>query len=200
VPNNDLFKSIRKGRASVVTDTIERFEADGIRLASGQKLEADIVVSATGLELLAFGGVKIAVDGRAIDPAQCFSYRGMMLSGVPNAAACIGYTNASWTLRADLVSRWVCRLINHMDRRGASQVTPRLRDASMSELPLLDLTSGYVQRANGKFPKQGAVSPWNLRQNYVVERFTLGRTSLDDGALEYTSSAQGSARPLGKAA
>ncbi|MCC2655215.1 MAG: ethA [Panacagrimonas sp.] len=200
VPNNDLFKSIRKGRASVVTDTIETFEADGIRLKSGRKLEADIVVSATGLELLAMGGIQIGVDGRAIEPAECFSYRGMMLSGVPNAAACIGYTNASWTLRADLVSRWVCRLINHMDRRGAAIVTPRVRDASMGELPLLDLTSGYVQRAAGKFPKQGAVAPWNLRQNYVLERLTLGRGSLDDGALEYSSPAAGTARPLDKAA
>ena len=186
VPNNDLFKSIRKGRASVVTDTIERFESDGIRLTSGRKLEADIVVSATGLQLLAMGGIQITVDGRTVDPSKCFSYRGVMLSGVPNAAACIGYTNASWTLRADLVARWVCRLLKHMERRGAAQVTPVVQDASMAELPLLDLTSGYVQRAAGQFPKQGTNNPWNLRQNYVVERFTLGMGSLDDGALQYT--------------
>jgi len=190
VPNNDLFKAIRKNRASVVTDQIEQFEADGIRLKSGQKLEADIIVSATGLELLANGGVSLSVDGQAIHPSDCFSYRGVMLSGVPNMAACIGYTNASWTLRADLIARWVARLINHMDRRGAQQATPRVKDGSMAELPLLDLTSGYVQRAASMFPKQGSKQPWNLRQNYVLERLSLGSGSLDDGAMEYSSPAK----------
>lgn len=191
VPNNDLFKAIRKDRASVVTDQVERFEADGIRLKSGLKLEADIIVSATGLELLANGGVQLSVDGKSVNPSDCFSYRGVMLSGVPNMAACIGYTNASWTLRADLIARWVARLVNHMDRRGARQVTPRMKDNAMAELPLLDLTSGYVQRAAAMFPKQGSRQPWNLRQNYVLERLSLGRGSLDDEALEYSSAARG---------
>ena len=187
VPNNDLFKAIRRGQASVVTDTIEGFEAGGIRLQSGRVLPADIVVSATGLELLSMGGIQLSVDGQPVDPAKCFSYRGVMLSGVPNMAACIGYTNASWTLRADLVARWVCRLLRHMDHRRARQVTPRVKDPAMGELPLLDLTSGYVQRAAALFPKQGSKTPWNLRQNYLIERFTLGMGSLDDDALEYSS-------------
>ncbi|TDU26793.1 cation diffusion facilitator CzcD-associated flavoprotein CzcO [Panacagrimonas perspica] len=190
VPNNDLFRAIRKNRASVVTDQIECFEADGIRLKSGQKLEADIIVSATGLELLANGGVSLNVDGKAIHPSDCFSYKGVMLSGVPNMAACIGYTNASWTLRADLVARWVARLLNHMDRRGAQQATPRVKDGSMAELPLLDLTSGYVQRAAAMFPKQGSKQPWNFKQNYVLERLSLGSGSMDDGAMEYSSPAK----------
>jgi monooxygenase len=187
VPNRDLFKTLRKGRASIVTDQIERIEADGIRLKSGGKIEADIIVSATGLELIAMGGITLSVDGRAVDTAKAYSYRGMMLSGVPNLVACIGYTNASWTLRADLVSQWVCRLLRHMDRRGAVQVTAQVSEPDMPELPLLDLTSGYVQRATGLFPKQGAKNPWKLTQNYVLERLSLSLSSLDDPALEYVS-------------
>ncbi|MGQ0529191.1 MAG: flavin-containing monooxygenase [Panacagrimonas sp.] len=187
VPNRDLFKSIRKGRASIVTDQIECFEADGIRLKSGDKLEADIIVSATGLELIARGGIQLSVDGEKVETGKRYSYRGMMLSGVPNLAACVGYTNASWTLRADLVSRWVSRLIAHMDRRDAAQVVPTVTDPNMPELPLLDLSSGYVQRAVGLFPKQGANAPWKFTQNYVLERLGLALASLDDPALRYES-------------
>ena len=191
VPNRDLFKVIRKGQASIVTDQVEKFEADGIRLKSGEKLQADIIVSATGLELVAMGGIQLKVDGEAVETGKRYSYRGMMLSGVPNLAACVGYTNASWTLRADLVSRWVSGLIAHMDKRHAAQVTPTVSDPNMPELPLLDLTSGYVQRAVGLFPKQGAKSPWKFTQNYVLERLGLALSSLDDPALSYVSAPKG---------
>ena len=185
VPNNDLFKSIRKGRASVVTDHIDRFTETGITCKSGEKIEADIIVSATGLELLAMGGVKVSVDGKAVDTSQSLSYKGVMLSGVPNMAACIGYTNASWTLRADLISRYVCRVLNYMDRHGYTQCTPVNTDASVQELPLLDLSSGYVQRAAAMFPKQGSKAPWKLKQNYILDLMSLGYGTMDDPALKY---------------
>lgn len=185
VPDRDLFKAIRRGKASVVTDHIERFQEDGILLRSGAKLPADVVVSATGLNLVALGGIKLSVDGQAVDPAGSFSYRGVMVSGVPNLAACVGYTNASWTLRADLVSAYVCRLLKHMDRQRYRQCTPRVDESSQEALPLLDLTSGYVQRGAGLFPKQGRKSPWQLRQNYFIDMAGLRLSPLDDGALEF---------------
>lgn len=198
VPNRDLFKALRSGKASMETDEVERFVEDGIVLKSGKKLEADIVVSATGLELIAMGGIQMRVDGQVVDTAKTYSYRGVMLSGVPNMAASIGYTNASWTLRADLVSRWVCRLLNHMDRRGVTQCTATVNDEAMAEQPLLDLTSGYVQRAVGMFPKQGSKSPWKITQNYILERLSMGFSSLDDPALRYARAA--SAASLKRAA
>ncbi|MGQ0619515.1 MAG: flavin-containing monooxygenase, partial [Panacagrimonas sp.] len=185
VPDNDLFKAIRKGRASVVTDHIERFTENGIQLKSGETVPADIIVSATGLQMLALGDIQMAVDGKPVEPAKTLSYKGVMLSGVPNLAACIGYTNASWTLRADLISRYVCRLLKHMDRHGYARCTPGNIDPAMPQEPLLDFSSGYVQRAIAMFPKQGTKSPWKLRQNYILDRLGLEYGALDDGAMEY---------------
>src|SRR5690606_16300847 len=155
VPDADLFKAVRRGKAEIVTGHIERFMQTGIRLKSGRELAADIVVSATGLQLLAFGGMRIDVDGAALELSKTMSYKGMMLSGVPNFAYCIGYTNASWTLKADLASRYVCRVISHIDRKRVRYAMPRNDDPSIGEEPLIDFSSGYVQRAIENFPKQG---------------------------------------------
>lgn len=169
VPDGDLFKAISSGRAKVVTGVIERFEPGGVRLQGGALLEADVVVLATGLVLLSCGGVRFEVDGKAVHPADCFLYRGFMLSDLPNLAMCIGYTNASWTLRADLSSRYVCRLLALMAQGGYTKVVPRYRGDPNEALPFLPLTSGYVQRALSSLPKQGRRSPWRLRQNYLVD-------------------------------
>ncbi len=187
VPDNDLFKAIRSGKAEVVTDTIETFTETGIRLASGRELPADLVVTATGLELLFLGGSDLVVDGVKVELAERIAFKGFMLSEVPNCVFTVGYTNASWTLRADLVAEHVCRLLQHMDRRGAQQVTPRrLPDAEVT--PLLDLSSGYVQRALDRFPKQGTQSPWRVRQNYFADYRSLRLGRVDDPALEFTAS------------
>jgi cation diffusion facilitator CzcD-associated flavoprotein CzcO len=185
VPDNDLFVALREGKASVVTDTIETFDETGIQLGSGAHLDADIIVTATGLELLFFGGAELAIDGEAVELPSRMTYRGMMLSGVPNLFFTVGYTNASWTLRADLVAEHVCRILNHMRRSGDKVVTPNAKP-DVEEVPLLDLKSGYVERATGRFPKQGAVNPWNVRQNYLLEllRFRTGRVA--DPELAFT--------------
>jgi monooxygenase len=172
VPDGDLFKAIRSGRVSMVTDGIETFTPEGIRLASGQVLAADLVVAATGLDLIACGGITFRVDGTDVDPGQTVIYRGFMLSDLPNLALCFGYTNASWTLRADLTSRSVCQLINRMDRQGHRRAVPRLTATGQSSRPLLDLSSGYVARAADRLPKQGERMPWRLRQNYILDRFS----------------------------
>ena len=186
VPENDLFVAIREGKADVVTDTVECFTETGIRLGSGAELPADLVVTATGLELLFLGGSEVVVDGRAIEVAAEMSFKGMMLSGVPNLAFTVGYTNASWTLRADLVAEHVCRLLQHMDRVGARKVVPR-RGADPVLTPLMDLSSGYVQRALDRFPKQGAKNPWRVRQNYFADYLLLRLARVDDPALEFSS-------------
>jgi cation diffusion facilitator CzcD-associated flavoprotein CzcO len=173
VPRGDLFDAISDGSASVVTDEIDTFTEKGIRLASGEELQADIVVTATGLNMLAFGGIELAVDGADVELPKTMAYRGMMLSGVPNFAFAIGYTNASWTLKVDLTSEHVCRLINHMDEHGQRIATPVNDDPSVTEEPLLDFSSGYVLRALHKFPKQGSRAPWKLRQNYPRDVMTL---------------------------
>src|SRR5215475_12212585 len=185
VPDADFFKYIRKGTASVVTDTIDGFTDRGIRLRSGQQLDADIIVKATGLQMLALGGVQLRVDGTPIDPGKTFIYKGTMLSNVPNFAFCIGYTNASWTLRADLASTFVCGLLNHMDRRRYRTCAPLCDTSSMDPLPLLSLTSGYVQRAAAHLPKQAATKPWLIRQNYLLDMFTMKLTPLHDGILKF---------------
>ncbi|HET9077172.1 MAG TPA: NAD(P)/FAD-dependent oxidoreductase [Acidimicrobiales bacterium] len=169
VPDGDFFAAIRAGTMSLVTDRVDTFTEQGIRLASGGELEADIVVSATGLELVACGGIRISVDGEEVDPGQRFVYRGFMLSGVPNLAFCFGYTNASWTLRADLTSKAVCRLLRRMRRQGAARVVPRPDREGMEARPFLPLTSGYVNRATARLPKQGPAAPWRIRQNYVLD-------------------------------
>jgi monooxygenase len=165
IPGGDLYATIRSGKASVVTDRIDRFVPEGIRLASGDVLEADVVVSATGLKLIPIGGVRVSLDGTPVEIGEHTAYRGLMLSGVPNLAYCIGYTNASWTLRADLSSRYVCRLLAYMARHGYRVATPKTPDGRGR--PLLDLSSGYVQRALDMFPRQGDRDPWLVRQNYL---------------------------------
>ncbi len=176
-PSADLFKALKAGTASVVTDTIETFTPTGIRLASGQELEADVVVTATGLSMLPLGGATFSVDGARVDLGDSWVYRGLMVSGVPNLALCVGYTNASWTLRADLSSRYVCRLITYMDRHGYRYGAPST-DGDMTPRPILDLTSGYVQRAVSAFPKQGDRQPWTMRQNYLLDAPTALRGNL----------------------
>jgi cation diffusion facilitator CzcD-associated flavoprotein CzcO len=178
VPGGDFFRAIRSGDASVVTDHIDRFVENGIRLKSGKVLEADVVVSATGLSLLAFGGLELSVDGRPVDLGDTVAYRGLMLGGVPNFAYCIGYTNASWTLRADLSSRYVCRLLGYMERRGYASAVPTAAAAGESRRPLLDLTSSYVLRSADRFPKQGERNPWAVRQNYLVDTLSTARADL----------------------
>ncbi|MBI5333958.1 MAG: NAD(P)/FAD-dependent oxidoreductase [Burkholderiales bacterium] len=194
VPDADLFKVIRQGKASVVTDHIETFTERGIRLRSGQELPADLVVTATGLDLLAFGGMEIVVDGRRIEPHDTLSYKGMMLSDVPNLAYAFGYTNASWTLKADLTCEYVCRLLKHL-RASGNQIAVARRDPAVQPEPLLDFTSGYVQRGIGRFPQQGDRAPWKLHQNYFRDIQVLRRGDIDDGTLVF-----GKAQPAAVAA
>ncbi|MFG1743957.1 flavin-containing monooxygenase [Micromonospora chalcea] len=180
VPDGDLFTVLREGRASVVTDTIDTFTEHGLRLASGEELPADIVVTATGLNLLALGGMTLAVDGADVDLASTVAYKGMMLSGVPNFAMTIGYTNASWTLKADLVATYVCRLLRYLDETGQQIVTPLAPDTD-DLAPIIDLQSGYVLRAVDQLPKQGPRAPWRLHQNYPRDVRLMRRGPLTDG-------------------
>ena len=186
-PDGDLFATIKSGRASVVTDHVEEFIETGIRLKSGKMLRADLIVTATGLKLKAFGGIRLAVDSAVVDPGKAYTYNGVMLGNVPNMAFCVGYTNASWTLRADLSSLFVCRLLSYMDKQGYRQVEPKADDDVLRPpLPLLNFTSGYVLRSLDQFPKQGPRSPWRLRQNYVADLLNLRLRSMDDGTLTFS--------------
>ncbi len=196
VPDADLFTALKSGKAEVVTDHIETFTETGIKLKSGKVLEADIVVSATGLVLQAMNGLKLTVDGRVIDPGKTLSYKGMMYSDVPNLASAFGYTNASWTLKCDLTCEYVCRLLNHMKKTGNRQVTPRNDDPNIGEVPWLDFSSGYVQRAMASFPKQGTKAPWKLHQNYALDLMNLRFTKIEDGVLAFTNKAGAKARRL----
>lgn len=173
VPDADFFRAIRRGKVSVVTDHIETFTETGIKLKSGAELPADLIVTATGLVLVPLGGAKLTVDGHTVDPAKTFIYKGMMYSDVPNLASVFGYTNASWTLKADLVCEYVCRLLNRMDRGGWRQCMPRNVDPTLSEEPWVDFSSGYIQRALAKQPKQGSKRPWKLYQNYALDLLSL---------------------------
>jgi len=186
VPDGDLFNSIRSGKASVVTDEIETFTEKGIRLRSGEELEADIIVTATGLKMRLMGGMELVVDGVRVDLAKAMTYKGMMNSDVPNLAMALGYTNASWTLKCDLTSEYVCRLLNYMDGHGYAYCTPRRRDSSITEEPALSFTSGYVQRALASLPKQGSKKPWKLHQNYALDLMALRFGTVDDGTMEFT--------------
>jgi cation diffusion facilitator CzcD-associated flavoprotein CzcO len=185
VPDGDLFKAIRHGRASIVTDRIDTFTEHGIRLASGSELEADIVITATGLNLLAIGGMKLRVDGADVQLSDTVAYKGMMLSSVPNFALTLGYTNASWTLKADLVSQYVCRLLNHMDRHGYQICTPIAPD-NLPREPIIDLQSGYVLRSVHELPKQGSATPWRLHQNYPRDVLLMRHGPLRDSGMRFT--------------
>jgi monooxygenase len=186
VPDGDLFESISAGRASIVTGELETFTETGVRLTSGEELPADLIVTATGLNLLALGGMELAVDGRTVELPKTLAYKGMMLEGVPNFAIVIGYTNASWTLKCDLTCEYVCRLLNHMDERGFAACAPRNSDPARPTLPFNDLRSGYVLRSLHDFPRQGTEAPWRLHQNYARDILMLRYGRLDDGEIEFS--------------
>lgn len=194
VPNSDLFQSIREGKASIVTDHIETFTETGLQLKSGEHLDADIVVTATGLVLKLMAGLELVVDDAPVDLSKTIAYRGMMYSDVPNAASAFGYTNASWTLKCDLTAEYVCRLLNYMDRHGYDQCTPRLNDPSVTPEPVIDFTSGYVQRALHTLPRQGSKMPWRLHQNYFRDISMMRYGRVDDGTMEFKSAARRSRR------
>jgi cation diffusion facilitator CzcD-associated flavoprotein CzcO len=184
VPDGDLFKEISAGRASIVTDHIETFDETGIQLKSGEHLDADIIITATGLNALPLGGVPLTVDEKRVELPDTMGYKGVLLSGVPNMAFVVGYTNASWTLKCDLTCQYACRLINHMDAKGYDYCVAD-RDPTVEEVPFIDLMSGYVKRSLDKFPKQGAEAPWRLKQNYFVDVVNLRRKPVDDGVLRF---------------
>jgi monooxygenase len=194
-PDGDLFRVLREGRASVVTDTIEAFTERGIRLRSGDELPADVVVAATGLQLNVLGDVALSLDGEAYDPSKAIVYKGAMYSGLPNLASVFGYTNASWTLKADLIARYVCRLLNHMERHGFEVCVP-VADGAVTPEPLLDFTSGYVQRALPRLPKQGDRAPWRLYQNYVRDLLVLRWGRVDDGVVRFEAGGAREAAPV----
>jgi cyclohexanone monooxygenase len=184
IPDGDLFAAVRSGRADVVTDTIERFTEKGIRLASGRELEADIIVTATGLKLTALGSMAVNVDGRPVDLSQTIAYKAQMLSGVPNLVYTFGYTNTSWTLKADLTAAWTCRLLRYMDRHGYAVATP-VAATGVEPKPFLDLSSGYVQRASEALPKQGSQGPWRVTQDYLRDVLTHRFGRIADGTLRF---------------
>jgi monooxygenase len=204
VPDGDLFETLTAGDASIVTDRIETFTETGLKLESGAELEADLVITATGLNVMLLGGMSLSVDGRELDLSKSVGYKGMMLAGVPNMALAMGYTNASWTLKCDLVAQYVCRLINHMDEHGYTQSLPQEPDASVKREPFIDFNSGYVLRAIESMPKQGERMPWRLHQNYVRDVFLLKRGSVEDEAMEFSTAsgrvAASSAAPSGSLA
>jgi monooxygenase len=191
VPDGDLFEAIAEGGAEIVTGRIETFTEQGVRLETGEELAADVVITATGLNLLFLGGIRISVDGVETDVPRALTYKGMMLSGVPNLSFTVGYTNASWTLKADLTSEYACRLLNHMDANGYEYCVPEVTDPSITEEPLLDFTSGYVQRSLHLLPKQGSREPWKLKQNYPLDLRALRYGQLDDGTMKFV-------RPAGR--
>ena len=186
VPDSDLFRAIRAGRGGVVTGEIDTFTEAGLRLKSGRELPADIVVTATGLVLQTLGGAEVWVDGRKIDPGRTIAYKGVMMSGVPNMASVFGYINASWTLKADLICNYVCRLLKYMDRKGVRQVTPTCRDEAAA--PFVEhFSSGYIQRAIDDWPKQGATTPWRVHQNYLRDIVSLKWSPVADSGLRFSN-------------
>ena len=187
VPDSDLFRAIREGRVSVVTDQIETFTEDGLLLASGEQLTADIIVTATGLVLKLFSGMQLSVDDTTVHLPQKLVYKGMMFSDVPNLAFAVGYTNASWTLKCDLAGEYVCRLLNHMDHHHYSICTPRVNDPDVGEQPVIDFNSGYVLRSLHTLPRQGLKTPWRLHQNYVKDLSMMRYGRVDDGTMEFRS-------------
>jgi cation diffusion facilitator CzcD-associated flavoprotein CzcO len=187
VPRGDLFKAIKAGKASVVTDKIATFTEKGLLLESGAELEADVIVTATGLDLLFIGGIDITVDDEKVDPATCLSYKGMMLEGVPNFANSLGYSNASWTLRADLIFEYVTRVLNHLRNTGLRQATPVNSDPDVEAAPLLALTSGYITRAADRMPKQGSKFPWLVPQSWLADRKAMRGSPLQDDAMVFSN-------------
>jgi cation diffusion facilitator CzcD-associated flavoprotein CzcO len=185
VPDGDLFQAVARNRVSIVTDEIETFTETGIRLVSGQEIEADLIVTATGLNLQPIGGADLVVDGQPVELPNAMVYKGCMLSGVPNFALSFGYTNASWTLKADLICQFVTRLLNHMERRGYSRCTPENQDPTVAETPFVDFTPGYFLRSMHMLPKQGSKLPWRLHQNYIRDVHLIKRSPLEDGALQF---------------
>jgi monooxygenase len=185
IPDEDLFRAIKSGKASVVTDEIETFTEKGLRLRSGEELEADIIVTATGLKVQLMGGMEVWVDGARVTLSRAMSYKGMMYSDVPNLASSFGYTNASWTLKSDLTAEYVCRLLKHMDAGGYARCTPRKRDESIAEQPAIDFSSGYIQRAMDVLPKQGSKRPWRLHQNYALDLLEFRFANVEDGTMEF---------------
>jgi cation diffusion facilitator CzcD-associated flavoprotein CzcO len=181
-----LFNELKAGRAEVVTDTIETFTETGIKLHSGKELKADIIVTATGLDLQFLGGAEVTVDGDTIDMSKRLTYKGMMYEGVPNLVSIFGYTNASWTLKCDLTCEYACRIMAEMDKTGRKQVTPKNNDPNTQVTPWLDFSSGYVQRTIDRFPKQGARAPWRLHQNYAQDVLALRYGKLGDPELVFS--------------
>jgi cation diffusion facilitator CzcD-associated flavoprotein CzcO len=181
----DLFKAVGAGRVSMVTDHIDTFTETGLLLQSGAEIPADVIVTATGLEMLFLGGIRLSVDGDDVDLPTRLTYKGMMLEGVPNLALAVGYTNASWTLKCDLTCDYVCRLLNHLRQTGQRSCTPVNRDTSVTSSPLLGLTSGYVQRSVHKFPKQGSAFPWQVHQSYLRDYRALKLSDLRDDAMTF---------------
>ena len=186
IPDGDLFRVIRDGKASVVTDEIAKFTEKGVRLCSGEELQADIIVTATGLKVQLMGGMEVRVNGAQVQLSRTMAYKGMMYSDVPNLASSFGYTNASWTLKSDLTAEYVCRLLKHMDAHQYDTCTPRKRDASIAEEPAIDFSSGYIQRALEVLPKQGSKRPWRLHQNYALDLLEFRFAAVEDGTMEFT--------------
>ena len=185
VPDSDFFDSIKAGSSSVVTDEIETFTEKGLKLVSGAELPADLIVTATGLNLQFFSDLEITVDGARMDLSQAMAYKGMMFTDIPNLASAFGYTNASWTLKCDLTCEYVVRLLNHMEKKGYTQCRPHLTDSTVGEEPMLDFNSGYIQRSVHKFPNQGTKDPWRLHQNYLLDNMAIRLRQIEDPQLEF---------------
>ncbi len=190
VPDNDLFKAISAGKASVVTDKIAGFTKTGIKLESGRELKADIIVTATGLKLLPLGGIRISVDGEAKDPHECVVYKSFMVSGIPNFAFAFGYTNSSWTLKIDLICEHLCRLLTYMDRRGYTTVVPICDDPNIEKRPMLDFPAGYILRAIDQFPQQGTTGPWTMEMNFRADEARLRKGPVENSALQFSTPAR----------
>lgn len=198
IPDGDLFQALLGEHAAVVTAEIERFTRDGIKLKNGEELKADLIVTATGIELQMIGGCEVEVDGQRFDLNQLVLYKSCMLSNVPNLATFFGYTNASWTLKADMTASWLCRLLKYMDEHGTQRCVPRVSDPAMATRPMLELTSNYVQRALSRLPQQGSTWPFKLYQNYLVDWLFTNFSQIDDGTLELTQveKTESSSQPL----
>ncbi len=194
VPDSDLFRSIKEGRTSIVTDEIESFTETGLALKSGKQIDADIIVTATGLVMKIMAGLQLSVDGNPVDMSKTLAYKGMMYSDIPNVASALGYTNASWTLKCDLTAQYVCRMLNYMQENDFEIATPRLNDPTVVPEPAIDFTSGYVKRALDTLPKQGSKHPWRLHQNYIKDLRMLRYGDLKDGTMEFAPKRQAEKR------